>query len=114
MMSSIHQASQGQKRVADTNLQAAAREKVAGKQFSNHVTLDPNEGTLFLKALKDGAVTNEAKLLSVKGSLKTASAVQAEMAKPGAQYIDSGMTANTMVLAQQAGTLELPHHSGAC
>ena len=37
MMSSIHQASQGQKRVADTNLQAAAREKVAGRQFSNHV-----------------------------------------------------------------------------
>ena len=32
------------------------------------------------------------------------------MAKAGAQYIDSGMTANTMVLAQQTGTLELPQH----
>ena len=70
--------------------------------------LDPNEGTLFLKALKDGAVTNEANLFSVTGAFRTASAAQAEMAKPGAQYIDSGMTANTMVLAQR--TLELPQH----
>ena len=72
------------------------------------IMLDPNEGTLFLKALKDGAVTNEAKLFSAKGAFRTASAAQAEMAKPGAQYIDSSMTANTLVLAQQTGTLELP------
>ena len=72
--------------------------------------LDPNEGTLFLKALKDGAITNEAKLFSVKGAFRAASAAQAEMAKPHAQYIDSGTTANTMVLAQQTGTLELPRH----
>ena len=77
--------------------------------------LDPNEGTLFLKALKDGAVTNEAKLFSVKGAFRTASAAQAEMAKAGAQYIDSGMTANTMVLAQQTGTLDsIQFHWGAC
>ena len=47
------------------------------------IMLDPNEGTLFLKALKDGAVTNEAKLFSAKGAFRTASAAQAEMAKPG-------------------------------
>jgi len=117
---------QGQKRVAETDLQAAVGEKVvvepasppellvptgvSDPQGTFQILLDPNEGTLFLKALKDGAVTNEAKLFSVKGAFRTASAGQAEMAKAGAQYIDSSMTANTMVLAQQTGTLELPQH----
>ena len=115
---------QGQKRVAETDL--AVGEKVVVEPVSPpellvptgvsdvsgvwQIMLDPNEGTLFLKALKDGAVTNEAKLFSAKGAFRTASAAQAEMAKAGAQFIDSSMTANTMVLAEQAGTLELPQH----
>ena len=108
---------QGQKRVADTDLQAAVGEKVVVEppellvptgvsDPQGRIMLDPNEGTLFLKALKDGAVTNEAKLFSVKEAFRAASATQAEMAKAGAQYIDSGMTANTMVLVQQTGTLD--------
>ena len=124
MMSSIHQGSHGAqtrgKSGADTDLPAAVGEKVvvepasppellvpigvADPQGSFQIMLDPNESTLFLKALKDGAVTNE----------ELSGLPLAEMAKPGAQYIDSGMTANTMVLAQQTGTLELPFHWGAC
>ena len=114
----------GAKRVAGTDL--AVGEKVVVEPVSPpellvptgvsdvsgvwQIMLDPNEGTLFLKALKDGAVANEAKLFSAKGAFRTAFAAQAEMAKAGAQFIDSSMTANTMVLAEQAGTLELPQH----
>ena len=73
---------QGQKRVAETDLQAAVGEKVvvepaspperlvptgvSDPQGSFQIMLDPNEGTLFLKALKDGAVTNDAKLFLSK------------------------------------------------
>ena len=115
---------QGQKRVAETDL--AVGEKVVVEPASPpellvptgvsdvsgvwQIMLDPNEGTLFLKALKDGAVTNETKLFSAKGAFRTGSAAQAEMGKAGAQFVDSSMTANTMVLAEQAGTLELPQH----
>ena len=115
---------QGQKRVAETDL--AVGEKVVVEAASPpellvptgvsdvsgvwQIMLDPNEGTLCLKALKDGAVTNETKLFSAKGAFRTGSAAQAEMGKAGAQFVDSSMTANTMVLAEQAGTLELPQH----
>ena len=111
--------------MADTDLQAAVGEKVVVEPVCGvsdvsgvwQIMLDPNEGTLFLKALKDGAVTNEAKLFSVKGAFRTASAAQAEMAKPGAQYIDSSMTANTLVLAIRLALLSchsIQFHWGAC
>ena len=84
---------------------------VIDKEGCWQILFCPNESSLYLKALKDGGVTPELPLFTFKGAFQAGSRAEAEMKKEGAQFIDSGMSAQTMVqLSQATGSLELPTH----